>query len=56
MIRGPPRQGYDKFKPFKLVRVNWLDCGHGLNRSGIGVIPNGTVVVFVGVRSKSGYH
>ena len=55
MIRQPPQQGYDEFKPFKLVGVNrvglwaWpkseLYC--------IGIIPSGTVVVFVVIHGRS---
>ena len=57
MIREPPRQGYDKFKPFKLVGRVVLDCGRVLNRSftvaGIGIIPSGTVVVLVVICGRS---
>ena len=57
MIREPPRQGYDEFKPFKLVGVNrvglWAWPKSLLYRSGIGIIPNGIVVVFVVIRGHS---
>ena len=57
MIRQPPRQGYDEFKPFKLVGVNrvglWAWPKSYLYRSGIGIIPSGTVVVFVVIRGRS---
>ena len=57
MIRQPPRQGYDEFKPFKLVGVNrvrlWAWPKSQLYRSGIGIIPSGTVVVFVVIRGRS---
>ena len=57
MFQQPPRQGYDKFKPFKLVRVNrvglWAWPKSQLYRSVIGMIPSGTVVVFVVVGGRS---
>ena len=54
MIREPPQQRYDIFKPFKTFGTNrgglwaWPKTKH--YRSGIGFIPSGTVGVFVGIR------
>ena len=54
--REPPRQCYDNFKLFTTFGVNcgglciWLYC------SGIRLIRNCTVDVFVGVRAERGYH
>ena len=51
VIRAPPGQCYDNFKPFKIVRVKCVGLlawsKSWLYRSGIGIIPSGTVVVFV---------
>ena len=50
-------QGYDEFKRFKLVGVNrvglWAWSRTLLYRSGIEIIPSGTVVIFVVILGSS---
>ena len=51
---GIPRQGYPKFKLVGVNRVGlWAWPKSGLYRSGIGIIPSGTVVVFLVIRGPS---